>query len=397
MEPGLNQETMQSQAPAFVLGAGVTALGVLRCLGRTGIPVCSGFDLPQVERWSRWYRRLEVTVRGQRSEDDGFYELLRTLELKQAVLVPCSDIWAERVGALPIDLQQRFVSAQPSKAIHRQFLDKQFFKELLEKFEIPRPKTLVISEQAQPDVRDWDNYFLKPRDSQHFFKEYGKKAHRITNADEARILLDQCRAKGLDCILQEFLPGDASQYFYVEGYRSRQGKITALFARRRLRMYPADFGNSSAMISIPLSEVDQARRSLCGLLEGVNYCGIFSAEFKYDKRDGLSKLLEVNTRPWWYVEFASSCGLNIPLMYYRDALQLEVPVISKYREGKKGVYWYYDWQVYREGKKTNLWSALVFWLCARHTIMVADDPLPGLGFLFELMRKKWGPKNKKSS
>jgi len=47
---------------------------------------------------------------------------------------------------------------------------------------------------------------------------------------------------------------------------------------------------------------------------------VFSAEFKFDERDGLFKILEVNARPWWYVDFAARCGVDVCRMAYRDAL-----------------------------------------------------------------------------
>ena len=31
------------------------------------------------------------------------------------------------------------------------------------------------------------------------------------------------------------------------------------------------------------------------------------------------KILEINARPWWYVELASRCGVDVCTMSYRDA------------------------------------------------------------------------------
>ena len=64
------------------------------------------------------------------------------------------------------------------------------------------------------------------------------------------------------------------------------------------------------------------------LLARVNYRGIFSAEFKRDARDGQYRILEVNTRAWTYVEFASRCGVNVCEMAWQDALGLPVTAAS---------------------------------------------------------------------
>ena len=69
---------------------------------------------------------------------------------------------------------------------------------------------------------------------------------------------------------------------------------------------------------------------------------MFSAEFKLDPRDGRFKLLEVNTRPWWYVDFAARCGVDVCTMAYRDALGEGVDTVESYRTGVVCVYPYMD-------------------------------------------------------
>ena len=71
------------------------------------------------------------------------------------------------------------------------------------------------------------------------------------------------------------------------------------------------------------------------LLDSVAYRGIFSAEFKRDERDGRFRLIEINTRPWIYIQFADKCGVNFCDLYIRDALgeelaPVEVPDVHKY-------------------------------------------------------------------
>ena len=64
------------------------------------------------------------------------------------------------------------------------------------------------------------------------------------------------------------------------------------------------------------------------MLESVSYCGIFSAEFKRDARDGCFRLIEINTRPWIYIQFADACGINFCDLYVRDALGEELAPVS---------------------------------------------------------------------
>ena len=139
-----------------------------------------------------------------------------------------------------------------------------------------------------------------------------------------------------------------------------QAAIKALFARRRLRIYPPDFGNSTAMVSIPLDDVQQAVDSLRTVLHAVGYRGIFSGEFKRDPRDGRFKLLEINTRPWWFIDFAVRCGVDVCRMAYDDALGAAGHRCEQYKVGATCVFPYYDFFAVQpmSGRRTHVMAPL---------------------------------------
>jgi predicted ATP-grasp superfamily ATP-dependent carboligase len=153
-------------------------------------------------------------------------------------------------------------------------------------------------------------------------------------------------------------------------------------------MYPPPFGNSTLMVSIELDEVRDAVQSLDTLLGSVGYRGIFSAEFKRDARDGLAKLIEVNIRPWWYVEFATRCGINVCALAALDALEQEVPPLSTYKVGKRCVFPYYDLSAIRRAQVEGTlgwWKGLRSWLGAYQPVFRWSDPLPALLGSFRLL------------
>ena len=195
---------------------------------------------------------------------------------------------------------------------------------------------------AIPEER-FDGAFLKLRDSQRFHEAMRVKAIRIHSRAEARERLTPLLSAGLAVIVQDYVPGPASAHYFIDGFMDRLGRVRALFARQRLRMYPPLFGNSTFMKTVEVDVVRSAADSLTRLLEGVGYRGVFSAEFKHDPRDGAFKLLEVNARAWWYVDFAARCGVDVCGMAYEDALEREVKVIDQYRVGRALVYPYADY------------------------------------------------------
>ena len=175
--------------------------------------------------------------------------------------------------------------------------------------------------------------FLKPRDSVAFFGTFRQKAFDFQGRAEAEAAARPHPAAGLAMLLQEYIPGPADRTTSSMASSPAMASFAVLFARRRLRIHPPRFGNSTAMISVPLDEVRDAVTSLEALAPQVGLRGIFSAEFKRDPRDGRFKLIEVNPRPWWYVEFAATCGADVCVPAYRDALGLPAAPARSYRVG----------------------------------------------------------------
>ena len=53
-------------------------------------------------------------------------------------------------------------------------------------------------------------------------------------------------------------------------------------------------------------------------LRGLGFHGISQVEFKRDPRDGRFKLMEINPRLWQWHGLAAACGVDLPLIAYRD-------------------------------------------------------------------------------
>ncbi|MEX2375127.1 MAG: hypothetical protein WD942_06005, partial [Dehalococcoidia bacterium] len=186
-------------------------------------------------------------------------------------------------------------------------------------------------------------------------------------------------ARGHQVIAQEYVPGPPSNHYFIDGFIDRTGRVRALLARQRLRMYPPLFGNSTCMKSVALAEAQAAADSVTRLLSAVHYRGMFSAEFKRDPRDGEFKILEVNARAWWYVDFAARCGVDVTSMAYRDALGDEVPEVHDYDVGRRLVYPYADYFACRDLRGTGeltLWAWAKSWLGAAQPVFRLDDPWP---------------------
>lgn len=388
--PTFNPPTQVGEIPALVLGSGITTLGVIRGLGRMGVKTyCASRELSFVAA-SRWCTR---TPQGLNRYAD-LAPFLEQLPFERAVVFACSDDWVLAMSDLDRTLAERFPISQAPPAALKTCLDKGVLAAVLREQRIPHPHTALLQsaeELADLYAKHAGEYFLKPRDSQAFSARYRVKAFHVTTGAEAQERYRQIAKDGLEVMLQEYIPGPPTNHYFIDGFVDRHGRICTRFVRQRIRMYPLRFGNSSYMTTVPLAEVADAARMLDRLLAALHYRGMFSAEFKRDPRDNTFKLLEVNVRPWWYIEFAELCGVNICRMAYRDALDLDAGTIETYHVGASCVFPCLDlstsYRLFRQGE-LDLLSWLRSWLQARQALFQWSDPLPSFVFLAGQVREK---------
>jgi predicted ATP-grasp superfamily ATP-dependent carboligase len=364
---------------------------VLRALSETNADVVTLPDVDRVTRRSRWFRAGPNTLSG--IKPDALPQALESLPVP-TVLMACSDLWVRTVAALPAEIRIRYpASVAPVEALDI-LVDKARFAGTLDRLGLPHPATRLMKSVQDLDVisdKVLQSSFLKPVHSQQFFARFGVKAFRIADRSNARERLAECIDAGFQMMLQEYVPGPPTNHYFVDGFVDRDGVVRALFARRRLRMSPPDFGNSTMMISVPVSDTGDAVPTLRTLLADIDYRGIFSAEFKRDARGGDFKLIEVNARPWWYVEFAARCGVNVCQMAIHDGLGEPVETISEYAVGRRCVFPYYDLRAVRaelSAGRLGLVGWASSWLGAYQPVFRWSDPLPAIAEVATLIGQR---------
>ncbi|HEV7596298.1 MAG TPA: hypothetical protein VGO33_14975 [Gemmatimonadaceae bacterium] len=369
----------------------MTLLGVIRALAEAKIDVLALPDTQGAARASRWFRAAPSSFSA--LTPGTLSHALESLP-SSTVLMPCSDQWVRAVAGLPEQTRTRYPASIASVETIDVLVDKNLFRRILDRLELPHPATRLIRSaedlSAVPDSM-LGSSFLKPVSSQEFFARFGVKAFRTAGREGALSRLGQCIDAGLEMMLQEYIPGPPTNHYFIDGFVDRDGIVRARFARRRLRMSPPDFGNSTLMESVPVSDVRTGAATLDKLFASLRYRGIFSAEFKKDERNGTFNLIEVNARPWWYVEFAARCGVNVCDLAVHDALGESVETITHYELGRRCVFPYYDADALRAeiaGGRMGLLGAIRSWLGPYQPIFRWSDPLPALGEIARLGRRR---------
>lgn len=381
--------------PAIVLARGPTGLGTLRALALAGIPAYVACPAGDLVTHSRWYRPLPDS-RWNGSLGPQALDLLAALPLARAVIIPGRDDAALWLADLPDSgLADRFLVSTSPRASLEILQDKTRFGEYLRGTSMPHPRTFTIDGAdaiAAIPFDELDRVFLKPADSHQFSKAVGAKGVWATGRADFEAKWRKLDQQGFKIIAQEYVPGSAADHYFVDGFRDRNGSLTGLFARRRRRIFPADFGNSSYCESVPLADLGATVPELEALLSELRYRGIFSAEFKRDARTGELRILEINTRAWWYVEFAARCGVNVCRMAHEDAQDQPVSRQARpYRVGAGCMNLDGDIRaVLASGgqRPETLSRALGQWMRAHCHEFRWDDPWPAVSELLGRMRKR---------
>jgi len=378
--------------PVLVLGGSVTALGTVRSLGPLGMPVFTTCASNDIAAHSRWGNVLNDGL-PEFSSVEQLAAYLRKAPFERMVLIPCSDNWAEVVASLPADIAARFPSFVSPLEVLRRLTDKEKFADLVRKHDIPHPLTVFmddVSGLTGLDLSPGAQFFLKARNSQKFIARTGVKAYMVSSLEEVHRRVAELSAAGLGVVLQEYVPGPPTNHYFVDGFADGQGRIRARFARQRLRMHPPHFGNSTYLRSVAPAEVADIIATVDRLIQVSGLRGIFSVELKRDDRTGVAKVLEVNARAWWYVHYATACGVNVCEMTYRAALGEPLPPFDgRYRVGRTCVYVRPDYRACRDLRregKVSLAGCIGSWLRGEHMVFSLSDPMPFLRRCIESAR-----------
>lgn len=322
---------------AVVIGGDYQGLGIVRSLGRRGVPVCLIDDERSIARYSR-YATVSRRVPSLLNAKDTIAALLefgRARGLRGWVLYPTRD---EQVAALSQnrdELSEMFGVPTPCWETVKWLWDKRNTYSLAEKLGIPTPRTWYP--RGVEDLAQIGGHFpvaLKPAIKEHFIYATKAKAWRADNSQQLREIFERA-SKHLpaeEIMIQDLIPGDGDcQYAFCSFFK--KGKSVAHVTVCRRRQHPLEFGRSSTYVEtveLPLLQEYSER-----FLGAINYYGLVEVEFKRDPRDGQYRLLDVNGRTWGYHTIGRRAGIDFPYLLFADQMNETVECCT----GKAGVRW----------------------------------------------------------
>jgi len=315
--------------PAVVLGLGQNGLATIRALARMGVPVIGiDNDLEQPGAHTRYARKSHCP--GFSTEGPELVDHLMRLgaELGQkAVLFPSGDINLTVVSENRERLAAHFHIVLPSREVLRRILDKKVFYRFAQENDLPIADTWFVNDAA--DIRRLAGTvrypsLIKPYQPNAAWRRAFDTRLFIANSAEQLVrLYDRLAAVHTDLLLQEYIPGGDGDLCWGVTYLTRDGEPVALWTGRKLRQYPRGFGTATLAESRWLPDVaDETLRALRAL----GHTGYGVVEFKRDARDGVLRITEVTGgRTWFPHGLVTRSGLNLPYIWYCDALGRPLP------------------------------------------------------------------------
>ena len=172
--------------------------------------------------------------------------------------------------------------------------------------------------------------FVKPYSSHIWQLTYPNKGFVVRAPSQLVEKFKEVFASGLQAMVQTVITGPDSNIVEVYAYMSQDHVPLATFVTRKLRQYPNGFGVGTCLESIHAQNVLDAGLKF---LQGIDYVGLCSMEFKRDLTEGEYKLLELNARLATHNMQATRAGINFPLLQYMDLSGEPVAKFGGYADG----------------------------------------------------------------
>lgn len=307
---------------ALVLGAHINGLGVIRSLGKAGLPVIAVDRQNMMGQFSRYCtQRLVWEERGQEDFTAHMVELGNRLPRK-AVLFITDDRYFRYCAAATSALGEYFYLPF-NEPMGEASIDKAFQYGICRDNHISCPMTFTVSDLNELNVLlgqcDALPYplIVKPGDQSQALSS--SALGRLLQVDGPEELLGL--ASGLEgtlnLIVSEVIPGEPETLWAYNAYCHRPGEVMAGWTAQKLSQRPYRHGSFTIMRAVCHPEVAQLGKKV---LQALKIEGPAEVEFKWDERIKRFQYIETNPRHIQYNRLGSSVEVDLVLAHYYSAV-----------------------------------------------------------------------------
>ncbi len=203
---------------AVVVGGDFQGLGIIRSLGRRGVPSCVIDDESSIARFSRYttYFTRVADLRDERQTVDTVLDVGQRLGLEGWVLYPTRDETVAAFSRYRSQLSEYFRVPTPEWNAVQWAWDKRNTYRLAQELGIPTPRTWYPNDFSELEQIEADfPLVIKPAIKEHFLYATKAKAWRANGRAELAERFQQAAeliGPG-EAMIQELIPGDGRQQF----------------------------------------------------------------------------------------------------------------------------------------------------------------------------------------
>ena len=308
------RERTFDRSPALVANAHITGLGVARALSAHDVPVVAvdrvgdGAAPPS--------RHVDIAGRVTYPLDDpaGFRADLETLAAaagRDLVAFGCMDEWVHALADTdPDGVRLPFSGQETVDAV----LNKSSLYRIADDLGVPYPETVPLDGTTVEDAVDRLGLPLvvKPALKREFEAAVGTNVVEVDSVTELREIVTTAETAGVEVMAQQKIDAVRGEDHSLASYRGPDGEILSMVGNARVRN-PLDFGTSCLVERAVEPVIERRARAV---LADTGYHGISEAEFVYcpDREEYL--LIDINTRPWKWIDLPVTAGVNLPMAAY---------------------------------------------------------------------------------
>ena len=325
--------------PVVVLGSHTrAALGIIRSLGRIGVPGYTiGSELSVPSSASRY------CLRSWRCDTQYFTEACSSELLdigseigQKSILIPTTDQGAIFVAEHAGDLEEWFLIPTTNADLTRSLCSKMQLYNIAKKHRVPTPN--AVFPKCKEDV--WN--FLESTSFPVMVKAIyswlplRRRVRNLAIANTREELIERYDAmeesEEPNVMLQEYIPGNDSTVWMFNGYFNEKSECLLGLTGRKIRTWPIHRGVTTLGICTKNEAVEKTSEEL---MKALGYKGMVDIGYRYDARDRLYKILDVNPRIGaTFRLFVKEDGMDVMRACYLDMTGQPTPT-AKGLEGRK--------------------------------------------------------------
>lgn len=302
-----------------------SGLGIARNLHGTGAEIyCVSAKKESYGNYSRYCKHVEILDTEKQGDRCALYlERFALASERKPVLLPTRDQDLEFLCKYEDRLGSYLVPYESIGHL-KDLLNKDAVLGVARNAGLPCPKSVLVAEKGDIE-REKKNFtfpcIAKPVFASEWRREDvwetvgRKKGVRIDRYSDLVTFYDTISDFGIALNVQEYIHGnDEDLVIFGSFYNPRKNKL-AYFTGRKLIQYPGGIGTG---VVVRCEANEEVVRMSKVLLDSLGYYGVSEIEYKYDRRAGEYKFIELNPRHWDQHELGKVWGVNLSRILYED-------------------------------------------------------------------------------